>query len=109
MPSKADAVPTDGCGTADNASAVALPNTSPSGAIARNRGTMNHVAEALENASARIKRNAARQIGRASCRERVCQYVYVSVVAVSLKKKNKNIPTRRSINNNIDTKKKQKK
>src|SRR3546814_11731019 len=26
-------------------------------------------------------------IGRASCRERVCQYVYVSVVAVSLKKK----------------------
>src|SRR3546814_13011977 len=29
------------------------------------------------------------QIGRASCRERVCQYVEVSVVAVSLKKKNK--------------------
>src|SRR3546814_12873889 len=28
-----------------------------------------------------------RQIGRASCRERVCQYVYISVVAVSLKKK----------------------
>src|SRR3546814_19736821 len=26
------------------------------------------------------------EIGRASCRERVCQYVYVSVVAVSLKK-----------------------
>src|SRR3546814_20237251 len=30
---------------------------------------------------------AARQIGRASCRERVCQYVSSSVVAVSLKKK----------------------
>src|SRR3546814_19278299 len=30
-----------------------------------------------------------RQIGRESCRERVCQYVYISVVAVSLKKKNK--------------------
>src|SRR3546814_4314776 len=30
----------------------------------------------------------ARQIGRASCRERVCQYVSLSVVAVSLKKKN---------------------
>src|SRR3546814_13518602 len=30
------------------------------------------------------------QIGRASCRERVCQYVSISVVAVSLKnKKNK--------------------
>src|SRR3546814_14278766 len=29
------------------------------------------------------------QIGRASCRERVCQYVEISVVAVALKKKNK--------------------
>src|SRR3546814_14556752 len=28
-----------------------------------------------------------KQIGRASCRERVCQYVSFSVVAVSLKKK----------------------
>src|SRR3546814_16083160 len=27
------------------------------------------------------------EIGRASCRERVCQYVSISVVAVSLKKK----------------------
>src|SRR3546814_13138681 len=27
------------------------------------------------------------QIGRASCRERVCPYVYISVVAVSFKKK----------------------
>src|SRR3546814_13444073 len=30
-----------------------------------------------------------REIGRASCRERVCQYVSISVVAVSLKKKKK--------------------
>src|SRR3546814_18545492 len=29
------------------------------------------------------------EIGRASCRERVCQYVEISVVAVSLKKKKK--------------------
>src|SRR3546814_16843131 len=29
------------------------------------------------------------QIGRASCRERGCQYVYISVVADSLKKKKK--------------------
>src|SRR3546814_13780447 len=29
------------------------------------------------------------EIGRASCRERVCQYVSISVVAVSLKKKAK--------------------
>src|SRR3546814_21006438 len=27
------------------------------------------------------------EIGRASCRERVCQYVWISVVAVTLKKK----------------------
>src|SRR3546814_18970931 len=32
---------------------------------------------------------APRQIGIASCRESVCQYVYISVVAVSLKKKKK--------------------
>src|SRR3546814_7930157 len=30
------------------------------------------------------------KIGRASCRERVCQYVSISVVAVSLKKKEYN-------------------
>src|SRR3546814_18887043 len=30
----------------------------------------------------------AGEIGRASCSERVCQYVSISVVAVSLKKKN---------------------
>src|SRR3546814_17668465 len=29
------------------------------------------------------------KIGRASCRERVCQYVYISVVAVTLKTKDK--------------------
>src|SRR3546814_16750103 len=31
-------------------------------------------------------RRGGDQIGRASCRERVCQYVQISVVAVSLKK-----------------------
>src|SRR3546814_19436970 len=31
------------------------------------------------------------QIGRASCRERVCQYVSIAVVAVSLKKKHKTL------------------
>src|SRR3546814_11100423 len=30
----------------------------------------------------------ALDIGRASCRERVCQYVYISVIALSLKKNN---------------------
>src|SRR3546814_13212600 len=34
-----------------------------------------------------LKNINRRQIGRASCRERVCQYVLVSVVAVAIKKK----------------------
>src|SRR3546814_12030230 len=34
-----------------------------------------------------------RQIGRASCRERVCQYVEISVVAGSFKKKKTKIKT----------------
>src|SRR3546814_20519303 len=34
------------------------------------------------------------EIGRASSRERVCQYVYISVVAVSLKNKYENVRTR---------------
>src|SRR3546814_12163921 len=33
--------------------------------------------------------SGGREIGRASCRERVCQYVSISVVAVSLKNKKK--------------------
>src|SRR3546814_19248000 len=38
----------------------------------------------------RIQRTEGRvrEIGRASCRERVCRYVYISVVASSFKKKN---------------------
>src|SRR3546814_14868052 len=35
-----------------------------------------------------VIRRAQGQIGRASCRERVCQYVSISVVAGSLKKNN---------------------
>src|SRR3546814_19327297 len=34
-----------------------------------------------------IQPQARREIGRASCRERVCPYVSISVVAVSFKKK----------------------
>src|SRR3546814_11224295 len=44
-------------------------------------------------ANARICSDAVllrRKLGRASCRERVCQYVYISVVAVALKKNIKN-------------------
>src|SRR3546814_20877980 len=38
-----------------------------------------------------LERAVRVEIGRASCRERVCQYVSISVVAVSLKKKNHTI------------------
>src|SRR3546814_11493607 len=34
---------------------------------------------------------SANEIGRESCRARVCQYVYISVVAVSLQKKSNSI------------------
>src|SRR3546814_11939433 len=34
-----------------------------------------------------VEYQETQEIGRASCRERVCQYVEISVVAVSLKKK----------------------
>src|SRR3546814_15906802 len=37
-------------------------------------------------------RPRARKIGRAPCRERVCQYVYISVVAASLKTKTTHPP-----------------
>src|SRR3546814_16355714 len=36
----------------------------------------------------RAVEDAAKKIGRASCRERVCQYVSISVVSASLKKNN---------------------
>src|SRR3546814_15220303 len=36
------------------------------------------------------------EIGRASCRERECQYVYISVVAASLKKTHKQIHKRKT-------------
>src|SRR3546814_13025069 len=41
----------------------------------------------LTRARAAAAMSGAVEIGRASCRERVCQYVSISVVAVYLKKK----------------------
>src|SRR3546814_15123871 len=41
-----------------------------------------------------------REIGRASCRERVCQYVSISVVGVSLKKKTKRKTMEDSVHSN---------
>src|SRR3546814_15356710 len=48
-----------------------------------------HAAATREAVTARAHDTDAFEIGRASCRERVCQYVSISVVAVSLQKKNK--------------------
>src|SRR3546814_20027123 len=39
------------------------------------------------SAAERVTTSAIDEIGRASCRERVCQYVYISVVPVSLNTK----------------------
>src|SRR3546814_18918046 len=48
------------------------------------------ISEALKDERlARQNGERDREIGRASCRERVCQYVKISEVAVSLTKKNK--------------------
>src|SRR3546814_13681241 len=44
-----------------------------------------------ENFKQLILRASGHEIGRASCRERVCQYVSNSVVAVALKKKHKQL------------------
>src|SRR3546814_19474433 len=43
-----------------------------------------------------VREERVEEIGRASCRERVCQYGWFSVVAVSLKKKNR---TKKRLNN----------
>src|SRR3546814_19475734 len=45
-----------------------------------------HLRRTLQAIGSRARRAPAGKSGRASCRERVCQYVSVSVVAVSLKK-----------------------
>src|SRR3546814_15541341 len=41
---------------------------------------------AISDARSRAGRRLAEEIGRAWCRERVCRYWYISVVAVSLQK-----------------------
>src|SRR3546814_15369435 len=58
-----------------------------SGDVQRGSATVFEVIASQNGAVAQGDGN--REIGRASCRERVCQYVSISVVAVSLKKKEK--------------------
>src|SRR3546814_14236318 len=50
-------------------------------------GELALLAQFLELADRHVAAIRDPQIGRASCRERVCRYVKISVVAVSLKKK----------------------
>src|SRR3546814_5151101 len=67
------------------------------GVAARHRRAVDHRAAGIERdrqppavhgVAALGQRDAADQLGRASCRERVCPYVSISVVAVSLTQKN---------------------
>src|SRR3546814_18182846 len=52
------------------------------------RGTRQRVADAQTGETIRLRERAEHdQIGSASCRERVCQYVWISVVGVSFKNK----------------------
>src|SRR3546814_18986982 len=48
-----------------------------------------HLEQRAEGEADRGDEERQPEIGRASCRERVCQYVSISVVAVSLKKTNR--------------------
>src|SRR3546814_11028750 len=66
--------------TADHAASQLLQPLFEIRAAERNR--LHHEKQTLTRAG-----RLGQEIGRASCRERVCQYVEISVVAVSLKKK----------------------
>src|SRR3546814_16754686 len=59
--------------------------------VARVRGLVRRGAGKLSPVIEIGRLSLATEIGRASCRERVCQYVWISVVAVSLKKKTINL------------------
>src|SRR3546814_20911151 len=47
--------------------------------------------EKLDGMMGRLGERMKAQIGRASCRERVCQYVQISVVAAAFKQKSHNV------------------
>src|SRR3546814_16291331 len=60
---------------------------------------------AARRSGARTRARGCAEIGRASCRERVCQYVSISVVAVSLKNKKQTEETKHLSQHNIMTSK----
>src|SRR3546814_16483196 len=59
--------------------------------------------EAATPVNEALKPMGIQKIGRASCRERVCQYVSISVVAVSLKKKKTRLTQYKKKYNNQQT------
>src|SRR3546814_14195985 len=59
--------------------------SSPAASAGASRATAS-----IRTGSQLVRSALAKSIGRASCRERVCQYVSISEVAVSLKKKTHN-------------------
>src|SRR3546814_16624697 len=67
-------------GRADGGAQIGLARQAASALAAFRRVERDHMVARLHNGDARPP------IGRTSCRERVCQYVYISVYAVPLKK-----------------------
>src|SRR3546814_18774101 len=65
-------------------------------------GDAAHTAHFAIGSGTKLAIDDAIEIGRASCRERVCQYVLISVVAVSLEKKKRSLILP-AIKTNIDT------
>src|SRR3546814_12650018 len=56
--------------------------------------TAHHLVTGFEDrarAFVQVQNGCDHEIGRASCREKVCPYGYISVVAVSIKQKKKNL------------------
>src|SRR3546814_18532908 len=71
------------------AAALAVDVGSATLATRKLQGVADAAALAAATDPAHAHTAAEREIGRASCRERVCQYVSISVVAVSLTKKDR--------------------
>src|SRR3546814_19118538 len=57
--------------------------------VVETTGRVEHRAVDPKDLETALRQDREAEIGRASCRERVCQYVSVSVVAVALQKQKK--------------------